>query len=110
MADRQGDLFREVLEQGGHLLPQVVPHVHRVQPRLDEVARVEDVADPAENGQGGLPGRDRFGADVIEALLVVAGRGETIDDGRDLLAETLGRGEVDPALFQHVVHDGFDSP
>jgi len=25
VADRQGDLFRELLEQGGHLLSQVVP-------------------------------------------------------------------------------------
>jgi len=28
----------------------------------------------------------------------------------DLLAETLGIGEIDPALFQDVVHDGFDAP
>ena len=62
MADGQRHLFGELLEERGRLLPQVVAHVHRVEPRLDEVARIEDVADPAKDGQDLLAGRDRLRA------------------------------------------------
>ena len=90
VADGQGDLLGQDLEEGHGLLAEIVAQVDLVQPFADEIAGVEEAAGPVDDVDHRFPGRDGFRAHVVEAVLPPAGAHQLIDDVRDGLPEFLG--------------------
>jgi len=92
-------LFRQAFKEGRRLLPEVVTEVELIEPGADEIAGIENPGNPLHDVDDGIAGGDGFRADMVEALLAIAGMYQPIYHAGDFLAELSAGGRLRAALI-----------